>query len=34
MSMLEDENIPAEIYIESNDGEVTDKDSGDEDGGG
>ena len=32
--MLEDENVAANIFIEPNDGGVTDEDSGDEDGGG
>ena len=34
MLMIEDENFPAEIYIEPNNGEVTDENSGDEDGKG
>ena len=34
VSMLEDENVAANIFIEPNDGGVTDEDSGDEDGGG
>ena len=32
--MLEDENVAANIFIEPNDGGVTDEDSGEEDGGG
>ena len=34
VSMLEDENVAANIFIEPNDGGVTDEDSGDEDGSG
>ena len=34
VSMLEDENVAANIFIEPNDGGVTDEDSGDEDGVG
>ena len=34
MLMLKDENFPAEISIQPNDHEFTDKDSRDEDGGG
>ena len=32
--MLEDENVAANIFIEPNGGDVTDEDSGEEDGGG
>ena len=33
MSMLENKSCSAEIYMEPDDSEVTDEDSGDEDGG-
>ena len=32
--MQEDENVAANIFIEPNGGDVTDEDSGEEDGGG
>ena len=34
ISILEDENVAANIFIKPNDGGVTDEDSGEEDGGG